>query len=305
MQGLRPCPYPVPSRAPRSRDRQQLADYLAAGEKPREAWRIGTEHEKFGFRTDDLRAAHLRGRARHQAAAGDPGHALRLGSGPRGRQPGGAVARCRLDHAGAGRPAGAFRRAAGNHPRDLPRGELAPGRRALGGRRARPGLPRHGLPAEMAPRRDAVDAQGPLQDHARIHAQGRLARPGHDDPHLHRAGEPGFLQRSGHGEEVPHQPGAAADRHRAVRRLAVHRGQAERLPVLPLAHLDRHRCRPHRHARLRVRRRLRLRALRRLHPRRADVLQLPGWQVHRPGRPGLQDASWPASWLPCPAPAPP
>ncbi len=34
--------------------RQQLADYLAAGEKPREAWRIGTEHEKFGFRTDDL-----------------------------------------------------------------------------------------------------------------------------------------------------------------------------------------------------------------------------------------------------------
>ena len=37
--------------------RQQLADYLAAGEKPREAWRIGTEHEKFGFRTDDLRQA--------------------------------------------------------------------------------------------------------------------------------------------------------------------------------------------------------------------------------------------------------
>ncbi len=34
--------------------RQQLIDYLAAGEKPREAWRIGTEHEKFGFRTDDL-----------------------------------------------------------------------------------------------------------------------------------------------------------------------------------------------------------------------------------------------------------
>jgi len=34
--------------------RQQLIDYLAAGEKPRTAWRIGTEHEKFGFRTDDL-----------------------------------------------------------------------------------------------------------------------------------------------------------------------------------------------------------------------------------------------------------
>jgi glutamate--cysteine ligase len=32
-----------------------LTDYLAAGEKPREAWRIGTEHEKFGFLTDNLR----------------------------------------------------------------------------------------------------------------------------------------------------------------------------------------------------------------------------------------------------------
>jgi glutamate--cysteine ligase len=41
--------------------RQQLIDYLAAGEKPREAWRIGTEHEKFGFRTDDLRPPEFEG----------------------------------------------------------------------------------------------------------------------------------------------------------------------------------------------------------------------------------------------------
>ncbi|WP_112873710.1 glutamate--cysteine ligase [Paracoccus endophyticus] len=34
--------------------REQLADYIAGGEKPREAWRIGTEHEKFGFSWDDL-----------------------------------------------------------------------------------------------------------------------------------------------------------------------------------------------------------------------------------------------------------
>ncbi len=33
---------------------RQLADYLASGSKPRDAWRIGTEHEKFGFRTSDL-----------------------------------------------------------------------------------------------------------------------------------------------------------------------------------------------------------------------------------------------------------
>jgi glutamate--cysteine ligase len=39
---------PVESRA-------QLVDYLAGGGKPRADWRIGTEHEKFGFRADDLR----------------------------------------------------------------------------------------------------------------------------------------------------------------------------------------------------------------------------------------------------------
>ena len=33
-------------------DPRQLVDFLAAGCKPRERWRIGTEHEKFGFLTD-------------------------------------------------------------------------------------------------------------------------------------------------------------------------------------------------------------------------------------------------------------
>ncbi|MCQ4158823.1 glutamate--cysteine ligase [Roseomonas sp. GC11] len=33
---------------------RQLAEWFAAGSKPRGAWRIGTEHEKFGFRRDDL-----------------------------------------------------------------------------------------------------------------------------------------------------------------------------------------------------------------------------------------------------------
>ena len=33
---------------------RQLAEHIAAGCKPREQWRIGTEHEKFGFRLDDL-----------------------------------------------------------------------------------------------------------------------------------------------------------------------------------------------------------------------------------------------------------
>jgi glutamate--cysteine ligase len=33
---------------------RQLAEWFAAGSKPRTAWTIGTEHEKFGFRRDDL-----------------------------------------------------------------------------------------------------------------------------------------------------------------------------------------------------------------------------------------------------------
>ena len=35
--------------------RDQLVRYLEAGSKPRDDWRIGTEHEKFGFCTDTLR----------------------------------------------------------------------------------------------------------------------------------------------------------------------------------------------------------------------------------------------------------
>ncbi|WBU60508.1 glutamate--cysteine ligase [Paracoccus albus] len=34
--------------------REQLAEYIAWGEKPREDWRIGTEHEKFGYCKDSL-----------------------------------------------------------------------------------------------------------------------------------------------------------------------------------------------------------------------------------------------------------
>lgn len=36
-------------------DIRQLAEYFDAACKPRAAWRIGTEHEKFAYRTDDLR----------------------------------------------------------------------------------------------------------------------------------------------------------------------------------------------------------------------------------------------------------
>jgi len=34
--------------------RDQLVEYVASGARRREQWKIGTEHEKFGFRLDDL-----------------------------------------------------------------------------------------------------------------------------------------------------------------------------------------------------------------------------------------------------------
>jgi glutamate--cysteine ligase len=43
----------APSAVVRSRD--DLVGWIAAGSKPRENWRIGTEHEKFVFHTDTLR----------------------------------------------------------------------------------------------------------------------------------------------------------------------------------------------------------------------------------------------------------
>ena len=44
------------SNAPVIESRQQLIESFARGEKPKERWRIGTEHEKFVYRTSDHRA---------------------------------------------------------------------------------------------------------------------------------------------------------------------------------------------------------------------------------------------------------
>ena len=46
------APQQVPAEPVTSRD--QLVEYIAAGSKPEAEWRIGTEHEKFAFRLDDL-----------------------------------------------------------------------------------------------------------------------------------------------------------------------------------------------------------------------------------------------------------
>src|SRR3990170_7164210 len=44
------------SESPLIEGRDDLLSVFSGGEKPREAWRIGTEHEKFVYRVDDHRA---------------------------------------------------------------------------------------------------------------------------------------------------------------------------------------------------------------------------------------------------------
>jgi glutamate--cysteine ligase len=54
---------PPKSRGEPITDKRQLVDYIAAGCKPRERWRIGTEHEKFAFDLTSLRRLPYEGRA--------------------------------------------------------------------------------------------------------------------------------------------------------------------------------------------------------------------------------------------------
>ena len=44
-------------------NRQQLVEYLESGCKPKSEWRLGTEHEKFGFTTNDLRPLPYEGKS--------------------------------------------------------------------------------------------------------------------------------------------------------------------------------------------------------------------------------------------------
>ena len=54
------------------RSRDDLVAWIAAGEKPKPAWRIGTEHEKFVFHTDTLTPVPYEGERSIARADGGP-----------------------------------------------------------------------------------------------------------------------------------------------------------------------------------------------------------------------------------------
>ena len=143
-----------------------LIAYMEAGCKPREAWRIGTEHEKFAFRPSDLRPL---------AYADTPGiRDVLMALAHYGWQPvyegenvvaltGGKGDSITLE---PGRPGGAVGRGGGDHPSDLRRSAGAP---APGPRRRQEAGHRHdghGLQPEMGARGRAMDAEGALRHHA-------------------------------------------------------------------------------------------------------------------------------------------
>ena len=152
-----------------------------------------------------------------------------LDAGPHHRP--GRADRPGRDLAGARRPVRAFRRAAGDDPPDLPRGQCASGAGARDRRAARHPLPRPRRQPEMDARRNAENAEIALRDHDALHAEGRHQGPRHDVPHLHDPGEPRLLERGRHAPQDAGVAEAAAAVDGAVRQLALHRRPAERAAI--------------------------------------------------------------------------
>ena len=170
----------------------QLAAFIAQGCKPQESFRIGTEHEKFGFRHADLAPpAYDNGgiRAVIEGLAKSGGEPITDNG-----QPIGPEARRRLGLAGAGRSVRAVGRTrwptCTKPKRNSPRISM---RFARSRRTARPRLRAARLPPSGDARRAMpMDAEGPLRHHAALHAAGRQPRARHDDAHLYGAGQSGL-----------------------------------------------------------------------------------------------------------------
>ncbi len=189
--------------------------------------RIGTEHEKFGFRRADLAPPPyeptpdapgairpvLEGLA---ANRGEPILDARQADRP-------AARRGRLGLTGAGGPARIIGRAAGDAARHESRVRRAFRRGARGGGTTGARLRAARLSPDHGARRDAVDAQEPLRDDAPLHAAGRRPRARHDDADLHRAGEPRLRLRAGHAPQAAGLAGVAATGDGAVRQFPLQR----------------------------------------------------------------------------------
>ncbi len=205
--------------------RDELVAWFAEGAKPKAQWRAGTEHEKFAFTTDTREPVPYEGRRSIRSLLVGMQHLLGwepimdgpniigladvTGGGAISLEPGG-----QFELSGA--PLQTIHQAASELTAHL--AQLREIARPLG-----IGFLGLGMSPKWTRERNAAHAEEPLQDHDRLHAEGRPLRSRHDVPHLHGADEPRLLLRSRHGEEAARLARAAADRDRAVCELAVHR----------------------------------------------------------------------------------
>ena len=223
--------------------RDELIAWLEAGVKPVSEFRIGTEHEKTPFTAEGhLPVPYEGGRG---IGALLEGMKLLLGWEPimeRGNiiglhdvTGGGAIS---LEPGGQFELSGAPVENVHQTQSEL-MAHLAQVREVAAPLGIRLSRARHD--AVLVAGTDSDDAEGPLQDHDRLHAEGRPIRPRHDVPDLHGADESRLLLGSRHGQETPGIGGVAAGGDRLVCQFAVHRRQAQRLPVVPLRNLARYR----------------------------------------------------------------
>ncbi len=206
------CRRKLPRRRPsalRSRASTTSSPISKPAAVPSEDWRIGTEHEKFGYRLKDL------GRLTYEGPQGI--RAVLEGLQRFGWKPiyeNGNLIALHMDGQSVTLEPGGQLELSGaplaHRPPDLQRSLDPSGAGARNREGARYRLHRPRLRAEGDARRNAGHAQGPLQDHERLYGQEGHARPGHDVPHLHGPGESGLLVRSRHGQEVPHLHGACS-----------------------------------------------------------------------------------------------
>jgi glutamate--cysteine ligase len=187
----------------------QLAAYMESGCKPKADWRIGTEHEKFGWLTDTRQPLPYAGDALDLARSSRAGD--RFGWTPV-REGDNIIGLTRNGANVSLEPGGQFELSGAPLTTvNEVRPNLQPSGRSAGNRRP-DGHALHGdrRRAGMAARRHAGDAQGPLPADDRLHGPRRHPWHADDVPDLHRAGEPRLRLRSRHGEEAARGAGACS-----------------------------------------------------------------------------------------------
>ena len=236
--------------------RDELVAWIAEGEKPRGAGGSAPSTRSSRSTADDLRRCPTRasaasGRCSRAAAA------HRLGADPGGDgQPialfddggGGAIS---LEPGGqfelSGAPVETLHETCGEVDTPSRRGA----RRSAG--RSASASSALGIEPEMEPRRDAAGCRSAATDHARLHAEGRQARPRHDVPHrtvqvnLDFATEADMVRKM--RVSLALQPVATA----LFANSPFTEGKPNGFLSMRSRDLARHRPRPHRHAAVRVR----------------------------------------------------